>query len=166
VKYIDIQEAIGAKGLRLILVQGMPSPWGVAAKAMMEHKGLDYIVAPQVPGGENAEILAWSGTNSGPVVAWDGDLPINRWDDILLLLERLNPDKPLVPEAADQRAQVFGLSHEICGELGLGWTRRLDMFRPAMEMAETPEAMENMSKKWRYNAHDVALANQRTVATL
>lgn len=165
-EYVDIQAAIDAKGLRLILVQGRPSPWGQAAKAMMEHKGLDYIVGPQLAAEENPELMAWSGTNSGPVVAWNDEAPINRWDDILLLLERLGPDKPLVPEAAEQRVQLFGLSHEICGELGLGWNRRLDMIRPAMESAAPPEAIGNLAEKWRYNQRDVDLANRRTVATL
>lgn len=165
-EYVDIQEAIDAEGLRLILVQGRPSPWGQAAKAMMEHKGLDYMVGPQLAGAENAELMAWAGTNSGPVVAWNDEAPINRWDDILLLLERLAPDRPLVPEAAEERAQLFGLSHEICGELGLGWNRRLDMIRPAMDSAAPPEVLENLARKWRYNSHDVGLANPRAAATL
>lgn len=166
-EYVNIQQVIDAAGLRLVMVQSMPSPWSHATKAMMEHKGLDYIVGPQIPGGENAELVAWAGTNSGPVVAWNDEAPINRWDDILLLLERLAPDKPLVPEAADQRAQLFGLGHEICGEQGLGWNRRLDMLRPAMAMDEPPEMMTNLADKWGFaNDRDVNLANQRTVATL
>ena len=56
--YSDIDQIIGADGLRLVLVRGMPSPWGQAAKAMMEYKGLDYLVGPQEPGGDNPELLA------------------------------------------------------------------------------------------------------------
>ena len=129
--YVDINQAIKADGLRLIVVQGMPSAWGIAVRGMMEYKSLDFTLGPQKPMGENAELLAWSGTNSGPVVAWNDEKPINRWDDILVLLERLAPDKPLVPENAAERMQLFGIGREICGELGLGWNRRLDMMRPA-----------------------------------
>jgi len=42
-EYVDISEAIKADGLRITLVRGVPSPWGQAAKAMMEYKGLDYV---------------------------------------------------------------------------------------------------------------------------
>lgn len=37
-EYLDINQAIQADGLRVILVRGMPSPWGQAAKAMMEYE--------------------------------------------------------------------------------------------------------------------------------
>ena len=40
--YVDINQAISADGLRLILVQGMPSAWGIAVRAMMEYKSLSY----------------------------------------------------------------------------------------------------------------------------
>ncbi len=165
-EYVDIDRIVSADGLRIVLVQGRPSPWGQAAKAMMEYKGLDYVVGPQQPGGPNPELVVWSGANSAPVVAWNDAPPINRWDDILLLLERLAPDKPLIPQGANERVQLFGLSHEICGELGFGWNRRLDMIRPAMDSGEPPEGIVNLSDKYGYNETDVALANQRTIVLL
>ena len=61
---------------------------------------------------------------------------------------------------------MIGLSHEICGELGLGWNRRLTMFQPMMESGEAPEGIARMSAKYGYNESDVALANQRQIATL
>ena len=82
--YVDINQAINANGLRLIVVQGMPSAWGIAVRGMIEYKSLDFTLGPQKPMGENPELLAWSGTNSGPVVAWNDEKPINRWDDILV----------------------------------------------------------------------------------
>jgi hypothetical protein len=41
-KYEALETIIKSDGLRLVLVQGFPSPWGQAAKAMMEYKGLLY----------------------------------------------------------------------------------------------------------------------------
>jgi hypothetical protein len=46
----------------------------------------------------NEEIVAWSGQNSAPVVAWQNEPPINRWIDILHLAERLAPEPALIPE--------------------------------------------------------------------
>jgi glutathione S-transferase len=158
-KYVPITDAINADGLRLVLVQGLPSAWGVAVRAMMAYKGLEYTLGPQLPMQENPELLAWSGTNSGPVVAYNDEPPINRWDEILHLIERLAPEKPLVPESAAERIQLFGIGHEICGELGFGWNRRLDMMRPA-----PGEEPSEFGKKYGYRDAEGKLANGRVVA--
>ena len=158
--YADINQVINANGLRLILVQGMPSAWGVAAKAMMEYKSLDFMLGPQIPMGKNSELLAWSGTNSAPVVAWNDETPLNRWDDILLLLERLAPKKPLVPDSMAERIALFGIGHAICGELGFGWNRRLGM----MPTPDDGKALSAFAVKYGYRDADVNLANARVIA--
>ena len=165
-KYEALETIIKSDGLRIVLVQGFPSPWGQAAKAMMEYKGLLYRVAPQLAGEDNAELLEWSGVNSGPVVAWDALAPINRWDDILFLLERLAPRKGLLPEPTKDKALCLGLSHIICGELGLGWNRRLSMFKPILESGEAPTGVQNMADKYGYNSEDVCSADRRVCKTL
>jgi len=129
-KYASMDEIIESDGLRLVIVKDMPSAWGVAVKAMLEHKGLDFLMGHQIAMSENPKLLAWSGTNSGPVVAWNDEPPINRWNDILCLIERLAPEKPLIPENVKEQIEVMGISNAICGELGFGWNRRLDMMRP------------------------------------
>ncbi len=58
--YVTIREAIAAEGLRIVIVQSMPSAWGIAAKAMIEYKGLDFVVAHQIPMAENLELQALS----------------------------------------------------------------------------------------------------------
>lgn len=148
-------------GLRIVVVHGVPSPWGQAAKAMMEHKGLEYAAGLQMPGEANEALVEWSGTNSGPVVAWNDEPPVNQWLDILNLLERLAPAKPLLPGDRHQRALAIGLSNEICGELGLGWNRRLSMFRPAFESGQPPAGIVDMGRKYHYNEADVAVAARR-----
>ena len=160
-RYVEIDEAIKMEGLRIVIVKAMPSAWGVAAKAMIEFKELEFVTAHQIPMANNPELLAWSGVNSGPVVAWNNEPPINRWNDILFLLERLNPKKRLVPENPAERIKVLGLSHEICGELGFGWNRRLDFMRPG-EGGEVSE----FGKKYGYRDEDAAVANARVVALL
>ena len=157
-RYVDINEAINSDGLRIVIVKAMPSAWGVAAKAMMEFKELDFLCAHQIPMAENPELEAWSGTNSGPVVAWNDEPPINRWNDILLLLERLAPGKPLLPGDMHERIQVLGISHEICGELGFGWNRRLDLVRPP-----AGEDASDFGKKYGYREADATLANRRVI---
>ena len=91
-KYASMDEIIESDGLRLVIVKDMPCAWGVAVKAMLEYKGLDFLMGHQIAMSENPKLLAWSGTNSGPVVAWNHEAPINRWNDILCLMERLGPE--------------------------------------------------------------------------
>ena len=158
-KYVDINEAIKADGLRIVIVKAMPSAWGVAAKAMIDFKKLDYLCAYQIVMSDNPALLAWSGTNSAPVVAWNDEPPVNRWDDILLLLERLAPEPCLVPENPAERVDVFGIGHEICGERGFGWNRRLDFMR-------VPEGEEPVpfAQKYHYRHDEAAQANVRVIA--
>jgi len=63
-------------------VRGVPSPWSQAAKTIFELNRLPYVATPVEGTGANAEITAWSGRNSAPVVAWQGEKPIHcsaRW---------------------------------------------------------------------------------------
>ena len=166
INYEPLSTIISASGLRLVLVEGYPSPWGHAVKAMMEYKGLIYRTGAQKAGEDNVELSNWSGVNSGPIVAWDSGAPLNRWNDILFLLERLSPERNLVPTDGSLRVQCMGLSHEICGEIGLGWNRRLSMFRPIVESNERPDGFMNMAEKWGYNQSDVEMAEKRSVTIL
>lgn len=159
-EYQEINQVIAAEGLRIILLRGYPSPWGQAAKAMMEYKALDYKVGALVAGAENTAVVDWSGVNSAPVVAWNNEAPINRWDDILMLLERLAPEKPLIPEDLVLRAQFFGLAYAICGELGFGWNRRLDGMHTGAQIGRDPGLY---GKKYGYNERDGKQAAQRSI---
>lgn len=164
--YRPLSEIIKAKGLRIVLVKGFPSPWGQAAKAMFEVKGLDYLVGPHEAGGTNDELVAWSGENSGPVVAWNDEKPISRWLDILMLAERLAPTPSLLPPDAADRALMIGLSNEICGELGIGWNRRLQMFAPMLDSGTAPEGIVRMGEKYGYSSDSAKRAGARTAAQM
>ena len=165
-RYHTFEEVKADHGLRIVLVQGMPSPWGQAAKTIFEVKGLEYKAAPWLAFAPNEDIAAWGGEASAPIVAWQDERPIHRWIDILNLAERLAPSPALVPVNAEDRVLLFGFSNEICGELGLGWNRRLQVVSPAIESGGAPENLRQMSVKYRYNAPDVQAAGARIVRTL
>lgn len=160
------EELRDANGLRVFLVAGTPSPWGQAAKAMIEYKGIDCKYGAWIPGEANEDLASWSGISSGPIVAFEGEKPIDKWSDILFLLERVAPSPSLIPEDAKQRALMFGYSHEICGELGLGWNRRLAMFAPIIESGQAPAGITLMGSKYHYNKADAAVASRRVAATM
>ena len=83
-------------------------------------------------------------------MAWNDDKPIDGWLDILNLLERLAPTKPLLPSDRSERAEAVGLANEICGEVGLGWNRRLSLYRPAFALATPPQRALTMGGKYGY----------------
>lgn len=109
-QYRSFEEIAGHPGLRIVLVKGVPSPWGQAAKTIFEVKKLDYVAAPWIGGEPNEAIVKWGGEASGPIVAWQKEKPIHRWIDILYLAERLAPTPSLLPKDATQRALMIGLS--------------------------------------------------------
>lgn len=164
--YLAQDTVINSSGLRIFLVQGPPSPWGQSAKTIFEVKGLAYTAGAWAAGEANDAIANWAHADSAPVVAWNDEPPLSRWLDILFLAERLAPTPSLIPADASQRALMVGLAHEICGELGIGWNRRLQMFAPMLDAGQAPPGVQRMGNKYRYNKEDAARAGARTAAQL
>ncbi len=164
--FAGLAEVQQAGGLRIVIVEGVPSPWGQAAKTFFELKGVPFLVAAQEPGGANDALLAWSGQAGAPVVAYEEEPPRHGWADILFLADRIAPEPRLIPADAGDRALMLGLSHEICGELGLGWCRRLMMMKPAIESGNPPEGMARMAERYRYDAAQANAAPERVAAIL
>ena len=125
VNYIDFKQAKDQEGLRMVVVGGLPSPWGEAAKGILHIKKIPWAGIYHNP--HDKEMANWTSSNSAPVAMYDDEAPRSGWADILLLAERLAPKPALLPKAPAERALALELCHEICGEMGLGWMRRLDM---------------------------------------
>ncbi len=123
IEFVDLAQAKARSGLRMSCVAGVPSPWGEAAKGILQVKKIPWVGVRLVPG--HADLAKWTGQTSAPVAMFEDEAPRGGWAEILLLAERLAPKTPLIPEDVAERATLFGISHEICGEMGLGWCRRL-----------------------------------------
>ena len=124
-EYVSVEEAIARDGLRMVVVGGVASPWGEAAKGLFHIKGLDWVAVRLAYDSE--PLLQWAGQRSGPVAIYGEEAPRAGWREILLLAERLAPEPRLLPEEAAEREQVLALAGAICGEGGLCWTRRLQL---------------------------------------
>lgn len=122
-EYVDLEAAKQRDGLRMVVVPGVPSPWGEAAKGILHVKQIPWVAVRLDQGSD--EMAAWiGGERSGPVAIYEDEAPRNGWAEILILAERLAPKPALLPADAGERALAFGLAHEICGEMGLGWCGR------------------------------------------
>src|SRR6202035_892734 len=130
-EYVSVEEAIKRRGLRMVVVGDVPSPWGEAAKGFLHIKGIEWAAVRLVYDSE--PLKDWAGQRSGPVAIYESERPRSGWAEILLLAERLAPRPSLLPASAAERGLMFGLAHEICGEQGLGWSRRLQLIDAGLQ---------------------------------
>ena len=165
-EYVSVDEAIARRGWRMVVVGGVPSPWGEAAKGILHIKGIDWTAVRLVYDSE--PLKAWAGQRSGPIALYDDERPRAGWAEILLLAERLAPTPALLPEDAAERALTFGLAHEICGEDGLGWARRLQLIHAGLQGAGgfPPRVAAYLAKKYGHSPETGSAAGARVVALL
>jgi glutathione S-transferase len=123
VRFVEFEEARAAAGLRVVIATNVPSPWSQAALGLFDMKGLDYLAVRFRRGDE--EMKRWAGTRNAPAILLDDEPPRTGWAEVVMLAERLGGAISLVPEDDARRTRMFGLSHEILGEGGLGWSVRL-----------------------------------------
>jgi glutathione S-transferase len=165
-EYIEVEEARKRAGLRMVVVGEVPSPWGEAAKGILHIKGIRWAAVRLTYDSE--PLREWAGQRSGPVAIYDDERPRAGWAEILLLAERLAPAPALLPADPGERALLFGISHEICGEAGLGWSRRLQLIHAGLKGAggfREPVA-KYLAKKYGYRAETGAAAADRVTALL
>lgn len=166
-EYVDVDAARQMDGLRLVLTQGVPGPWGEAAKGIFHVKGVPYTPVAQEGGGANEALRAWTGSANAPQAIYDGEPARTGWSEILFLAERIAPDPPLVPSDARERAAVFGFLHEIAGEMGFAWARRLQLLHPLLSRPEGElpaallEPMGRLAERYGYVPEAVAAADER-----
>jgi glutathione S-transferase len=150
----------------MVVVGDVPSPWGEAAKGFLHIKGIDWVAVRLVYDSE--PLKDWAGQRSGPVAIYDDERPRSTWDEILLLTERLAPVPSLLPTDPAERALVFGLAHEICGEAGLGWSRRLQLVHAGLQNAGgfPTRVAKYLSKKYGYRLEAGAAYGPRVTELL
>jgi glutathione S-transferase len=165
-QYIGVEEARKRDGLRMVVVANVPSPWGEAAKGILQIKGIEWAAVRLVYDSE--PLREWAGQRSAPVAIYGNEQPRAGWAEILLLAERLAPTPSLLPMNPAERAQAFGISHEICGEAGLGWSRRLQLIHAGMQNAGGfPEQVAKyLGKKYGYRPETGVAATSRVASLL
>jgi hypothetical protein len=86
VEYVDFEAARARTGLRMVVVPGVPSPWGEAAKGILHVKRIPYVAVRLAAA--DAAMAEWAGQRSGPVAIYEDEPPRGGWAEILLLAER------------------------------------------------------------------------------
>ena len=165
-EYIGVDEAITRRGLRMVVVGGVPSPWGEAAKGILHVKRIEWAAVRLAYDSE--PLKRWAGQRNGPIAIYDDEAPRAAWDEILLLAERLAPTTALLPADPAQRALVLELAGGLCGQGGLGWWRRLQLVHAGLNGASGfPEPVAKyLGKKYGYTPEAGAAAGTRVVERL
>lgn len=177
--YISVSEARGLKGLRLVLSAGVPGPWGIAAKAIFQARGVPYVAVRQDIMQPNEELVAWTGRRNAPIAVYDDEPGLDNWLDIVMLAERLGSGPSLLPDDPVEEALALGISAQICGHGGYAWSRRLMMTREGTAAPQSGDIMagENMADEimarrkammsgYGMRADAVAAAPRRTIKIL
>lgn len=165
IEFIDTAEALTRDGLRMTVVSKVPSPWGEAAKGILHIKGIEW-AAVRLNAQDETQV-EWSGHRSAPAAVYNDEPAKSRWNDLLFLFERLQPEPSLLPSDPNDRALMFGLSHEICGEQGLGRMRRMAMVDAGLkgETGFQPPVAQYLAAKYGHSAEVAAWGRER-VATI
>jgi glutathione S-transferase len=168
-EYLSVADARKLPGLRLILTAHMPGPWGEAAKAVMRVRQVPYAPVEQKAMDRNDDLFDWTGMRSAPIAILDDESPQSTWLEILLLAERLGSGQSLIPTDPLERALMMGLSTEICGPDGFGWSRRLELTgRPTMRTPSNDVRydMQRMTRSYGVTPEATARAPGRLVSIM
>lgn len=169
--YLDPKEARDLPGLRLVLTAGVPGPWGEAAKSIFHVKKIPYTRVRQEGGQPNEALVEWTGHANAPQAILDDEPARTGWAEILLLAERMQPEPALLPSDPHERALALGLCFELCGEDGLGWSRRLQLLAPLMQLPQDdPNPVlaigRRLAERYGYSEARLAAARTRIVSIL
>jgi glutathione S-transferase len=166
IEYVSVADAIARRGMRMVVVGKVPSPWGEAAKGIFQLKGIDFAAVRLVY--DDEALKTWAGQLSGPVAVYDDEPPRSGWAEILMLAERLAPLPPLLSLEPKARAQAIDLANRFCGPGGLGWSRRLQMVHAGL--TNTGGFVERIAQylggKYGYQAVDGANYGRRVTELL
>jgi glutathione S-transferase len=167
-RFVELEEARAARGLRLVIAKLVPSPWSQGAMGLFDMKGIDYGAVRFRRTDE--DIKRWTGAHNVPVALYDDEPPRTGWAEILELAQRLGGRVSLVPDDAERRVRMFGLAHELLGENGLGWSVRLLLTHAGLETEgregwPTPVAAY-LAPKYGYAADRVDAARARAIGVL
>jgi len=161
---IPIEQAVTISGLRVVLPAGIPGPWAEAVKGILYVKKIPFIRVRH-DRADYTPLIRWTAQSSAPVMIYNDERPRSIWSDQLFLAERLQPEPALVPLSIDDRLLMFGLSNELCGENGFGWSRRLMLIHAAVnDPNATEEARKGMlafGSKYGYSPGAAAAAPAR-----
>ena len=169
-EFVTIPEARDARGMRLIVAEGVPGPWAEGIRGILDYKGIAYTRGRFEMGADHSDLIAWTAQASVPVIAWEDELPKSAWLDQIFLAERIKPDPSVIPKDIEQRMRMFGLLTEICAPNGFNWCRRLMIVHNGLNTPGLPPEsqafFEGFGAKYGYSTTAAEAAPARVIEIL
>lgn len=169
-EFVSIAEARNARGMRLIVAEGVPGPWAEGIRGVLHYKGIAYTRGRFEIGGDHSELIAWTAQASVPVIAWEDELPKSTWMDQIFLAERVQPEPSVIPDEIQDRMRMFGLLAEICAPNGFAWCRRLMVVHGGLNTPGLPPEsrafFEGFGAKYGYSPDAAKAAPTRVIEVL
>jgi len=168
--FVDAATARATRGLRMVVLGMLPSPWSEAAKGLFRLRGVPALAVRLIPG--DPDMAAWTGARNAPVALYEDQPPRTGWAEILALAERLGDPgaPPLVPPEPEARVRLYGLAHELAGEDGLAWCARLAMidasFKSGGQRSFPLRAAQYLASRYGYAPERVPAARERVRGVL
>lgn len=154
-KFVSIEQARDASGMRLIVAEGVPGPWAEGIRGVLDYKGIPYTRGRFEMGDDHSALIAWTAQASVPVIAWQDELPKSAWLEQIFLAERVQPEPSVIPHKLADRTRMFGLLTEICAPNGFNWCRRLMIVHNGLNTpglpAESRAFFEGFGAKYGYS---------------
>ena len=90
-RFVTLEEARAAAGLKLVVAASLPSPWSEAAKGILHVKGIDALLVRF--SSTDKAVREWMGWHNVPVLLVPGEPLRTHWTEILETAERLGADR-------------------------------------------------------------------------
>ena len=142
IRYLDVADAKQATGLRLVCTQGVPSPWGLAARACFKLRGVEFVLVRQLATQGNEALLEWTRHRNAPIAIYNDEPPRVRWYEIVQLAERLGRGASLIPRDINDRMKMVGFVSEMADPYGFAWNARL-LSMKSIHQSGGDDALEN-----------------------
>lgn len=167
-RFVTLDEARATRGLRLVVLEGVPSPWSETAKGCFDMKGIDYVAVKLTP--RDTETRVWTGHQNAPVALYEDEPPRANWKDIVNLAERIAPTPRLVPEEGAAREEFWRVGDELLSANGLAWCLRLVLIHEGIASEGARgfplRAAQYLAPKYGYTPESIRPARGRIVAVL
>jgi hypothetical protein len=76
-QYVSVDEAIKRSGVRIVVLGGVPSPWGEAAKGILHVKNIEWAAVRLLYDSE--PLKEWAGQRCGPILMYNNERPRAGW---------------------------------------------------------------------------------------
>jgi hypothetical protein len=121
-------------------------------------------------GADKEAVDRWTGIDNVPALLHDNEPIRSSWAALVGFVDRMAPDRHVLPVDLTSRAHTIGVLETIAGEGGIGWNERLAMIDAGLTSGGAvgfpPPLAKFLARRYGHSPDAVALAHARIPAQL